>query len=141
MLTALPLLLFFLTGGFDLELARKEPNLEKRSELAMKNADTAVNAVRDATQKGDDGALKTALAEVTSSVDMAQESLVKSGVTPRNSRYYKRAEQAAGQLLRRLNGLLQSVSVVDQESIKAVRDHVSEVHDQLLMDIMEKKKK
>ena len=136
MLALLTLLL-----AFDLASVGNEPNLEKRSELAMKNADSAVTAVRDAAQKGDDAALKSALDELRASVDLAVASLEKSGVKPRGSRYYKKAEQAAGQLLRRLNGLLQSVSVVDQEAIKPEQVHVSEIHDRLLGDIMGKKKK
>jgi glutamyl-tRNA reductase len=132
-----PLLTFLL--ALDLASLEREPNLEKRSELAMKMADTAVTAVRDATQKADDPALKAALDEVRASIDAAVSSLEKSGVKPRNSKYYKKAELAAGQLLRRLDGLLRSVSVVDQEAIQPVRDHISEVHDKLLADIMRKK--
>ena len=139
MLAVLPLLLLFQV--FDLDAVRKEPNLEKRSELALKNADTAVTAMRDAAQKGDDAALKSAIDELKASVDLANESLEKSGTNPRKSRYYKRAEQLSGQLLRRLDGLLQTASVFDQEKIKPVRDYVSDVHDNLLMAIMEKKRK
>jgi hypothetical protein len=134
------LLLLSSLSAFDLDAVRKEPNAEKRSELAMKNADTALSAVRDAAQKGDDAALKLALDELRESVDLAQQSLQASNTNPRKSRFYKRAEQSAGQLLRRFESLLQTVSVVDQEIIKAGRDHVSDIHDQLLTDIMEKKK-
>ena len=135
----MPLLLTLLLA-FDLSSLQSEPNLEKRSALALKNADAAVTAVRDASQKGDDAALMAALDEVRASVDAAVKSLSDSGVNPRKSKYYKQGEQSLRQLLRRLDGLLQTVSAVDQDAIKPVRAHVSDTHDKLIAAIMARKK-
>lgn len=127
--------------AFDLATARNEPNLEKRCELALKNADQAVTAARDAYKDGEFSKVKSALAEVGESVDLAYQSLVNSGKDPRGSRYYKRAELDTRQLLRRLDGLRETMSVVDQDVIDPVRMQISDIHDKLLTAIMTKKKK
>ena len=134
----LPLLALLL--AFDLASARNEPNVEKRSDLAIKNADLAVTAAREAAQKGDDVALHAALDEVRGSVDLAVESLGQSTTNPRKSRFYKKAELAVGQILRRLDGLLQSAGAFEQDVIKPAREYISEQHDKLIGDIMGKGK-
>jgi hypothetical protein len=126
--------------AFDLTAALNEPNLEKRSDVALKNADIALTAARDAYNTGNDEKCRAALEEVRESVNLSYQSLVDSGKNPRGSRYYKRAEQANRQLLRRLDALRQNMSVVDRELVDAVRARVMEVHDKLLTAIMAKKK-
>jgi hypothetical protein len=127
--------------AFDLAAARNEPNLEKRSDLALKNADVALTAARDAYKSGDFPKVRSALAEVGESVELCYQSLSDSGKDPRGSRYYKRAELDTRQLMRRLDGLRDTMSVVDQEVIDPVRMRVAEIHDRLLTSIMTKKKK
>ncbi len=126
--------------ALDLTTARNEPNLEKRSELAMKNADTALTSLRDAAQKGDDAMLKAAMDEVRDSVNMALLSLEQSKANPRRSSSYKKAEMTTEQLVRRLDSILQTLSIVDQEAIKPLRVHVADAHEQILTEIMKKKK-
>jgi hypothetical protein len=127
--------------AFDLSAARTEPNLEKRSDLALKNADAAVTALRDAAPKGDDAKLASGLAEVRESVDFSYQSLKDSRTDPRRSRYFKSAELATRQLARRLESLVRDSSAVDQEAIQPLQRYVTEVHDKLLDDIMARKKK
>lgn len=130
--------LLILCLSFDLAAIRQEPNLERRSELALANASAAMDAARDAS--GDTAKMKAALAELRESVDLAYQSLVDSGKSARRSpKFFKRAELKTRELMRRLEGLAQAVDVDDRVFVESVRDRVSKVHDDLIQDIMQKK--
>ena len=66
-----------LAGGLKQALA--EPNLEKRSKLALENANAAYQAARSAYDTGDNEKVAAAAAEITESVDLAYTSLMKTG--------------------------------------------------------------
>ncbi len=130
--------LLILCLAFDLAAIRQEPNLERRSDLALANASTAMDAARDAAS--DEPKMKAALEEVRQSVDLAYQSLVDSGKSARRSpKFFKRAELKTRELMRRLEGLAQAVDVDDRAFVESVRDRVSKVHDDLIQDIMQKK--
>jgi len=117
-----------------------QPNLEKRADMALSYAESALNAARDSYKKSDFDKSKASLMEVQTAVDLAYESLTATGKDARRrSGPFKKAEKATRQLLRRLDGLHQTMSVVDQPTIDPIRQRVSEVHDKLLMGIMGKK--
>jgi len=127
--------------AFDLAGVKSEPNLEKRSDRALDNANSALDAARDAYNKGEFDASKADLEEVTASVDLAYESLEKSGKDPRRDpKWFKRAEMRTRELLRRLEGLRETFSFSDRSSVEKVRDRVSVIHDNLLEGIMSKRK-
>ena len=135
-------LLVLLLFSADLTAVKSEPNLEHRSELAITNANTALDAARDAYNAGDAEKTAKELNEVSESVDVAYEALSATGKDPRKSpRYFKKAEMGVRTLLRRLEGVSQSFSVSDRDKIDAIRDHISQVHDNLVQGIMSKKKK
>ncbi len=50
---------------------KTEPNLEKRSELALENASAALDQAREAYNAGDLDKMQLALSEVGESVDLA----------------------------------------------------------------------
>lgn len=130
--------LLILCLAFDLAAIKLEPNLERRSELALGNASAAMNAARDASS--DERKLKAALEELRDSVDLAYQSLVESGKSARrNPKFFKRAELKTRELMRRLEGLAQAVDADDRVFVERVRDRVSKVHDDLIKDIMQKK--
>jgi len=132
------LLIFAL--AFDLAAIRLEPNLERRSDLAMDNAAAAMDTARDASSAGDLAKLKTGLDELRDSVDLAYQSLVDSGKNARKSpKFFKRAELKTRELMRRLDGLALSVDADDRAIVESVRERVSKVHDDLIQDIMTKK--
>ncbi len=133
------LLIAFL--AFDLASIKTEPNLEKRSELALDYANAALDQGRDAYNAGDAAKMGAALGDVGESVDLAYDSLSETGKDPRGSRFFKRAELRTRELLRRLEGLRETVSFEDRSLVEKVRDRVAEVHDNLLKGIMSKKKK
>jgi hypothetical protein len=127
--------------AFDLTAVRQEPNLERRSELALDNADAALTSAREAYKAGDFERTHTEAMEVEESVTLAYDSLQETGKDPRRSpKFFKRAEMATRQLLRRIDGLIETMSVADRSALLMVRDRVSEVHDDLLNGVMKKKK-
>jgi hypothetical protein len=127
--------------ALDLTTIRSEPNLEKRSDLAMDYANTALDSARDAINAGDDAKALAALAEVRESVELCWHSLTDTGKYARNNKFFKRAEVRTRELLRRLDGLRDIATVEDQPAIEKVRARVAEIHDELIQGIMSKKVK
>lgn len=127
-------------GAFDLDAVRKEPNLEKRSELALANADSALDRVRDAYQKGDDRAFKAALAEVSGSIVLCKQSLDESGKNARKKpKYFKKAEIGIRRLSRRLDNLQIEVSVDDRPLVEPVTLRAHQLQGEILNAVMGKK--
>jgi hypothetical protein len=132
--------LLILCLAFDLAAIKLEPNLERRSERALDNASAAMDAARDASSAGESEKVKAAVEELRDSVDLAYQSLVDSGKSARRSpKFFKRAELKTRELMRRLEGLAQAVDAEDRVFVVSVRDRVSQVHDNLIQDIMQKK--
>ncbi len=126
----------------DLKSAQAEPNLEKRSKLALENAGAALKAARAAYNKGDNGQAASAADEVRASVDLAFESLQQTGKNPRSHpKYFKQAEIETRDLLRRLDSFQQEMSYADRPMLDKVKARIQQVHDELLMGLMEGKRK
>lgn len=123
----------------DIASVKAEPNPDKRSDLALENANRALDEARDAYQAGNMQKTDAELEEVRQSVDLSLDSLEKSGQKPRNSKYYKRAEIALRKMLRRLAGFRDEMSIDDRKPLEDVATRVQEVHDRLLSEIMTKK--
>jgi len=133
--------LLILALAVDLSSIKEEPNLERRSELALDHAGEALDTAREAFQSNDAPKLQTALDELTDSVNLSYQSLVDTGKDARRSpKFFKRAELRTRELLRRLDGLRVAVDVESRAAVDKVRDRVAEVHDDLLKSIMSKKK-
>jgi hypothetical protein len=134
------LILAALLAFADLGPAKAEPDLEKRAQLALSNADHAIDDARAAYQAGEAGKVSEALEEVRESVDLAYASLQETNKTARKTRSFKLAEQRTHSLARRLGSLSDQISIDDRKAVEDVRGHVQEVHDQLLAQIMGRKK-
>jgi signal transduction histidine kinase len=133
--------LMILTLATDLNGIRNEPNLERRSELALEYAHAAMDNARDAMLAGDVATTKAAVAEVGEAVELAYQSLADSGKDARhNTKYFKRAELKTRELMRRLEGLSQLMDVDDRPIAEKVRNRIAEIHDDLLQGIFSKKK-
>jgi hypothetical protein len=124
----------------DLASVKAEPDPNHRSELALLNADDKLLAARQAYQMGDEGMERAALQEVEDSVVLCYSALEQTHGAPRNSRYYKRAELKVSSLMRRLAGFRDEVSFDFRAQVEGVLKKVSDIHDDLLTDIMSKKK-
>jgi len=133
------LLVLFLAFA-DLGSVKSQPDLNKRSELALENADHAIDEARKASQAGDDKAMQAALTEIDDSVALCYQSLEETHTTPRKSRFYKRAELKVSALLRRLSALRDEVGYETRPAVEGVIKKLSDVHDQLLSEIMSRKK-
>jgi hypothetical protein len=138
--------LFALTVGgslrADLSKARSEPNLEKRSQLALENAQVEYRAARDAYTKGDNQQTATAISEIQESVTLAVTSLRQTGKDPRRSpKYFKKAEIETRDLLRKLEGFQHEMGYEDRPMLEKLRDNVQQAHDELLLGLMEGKKR
>jgi len=129
--------LVILALALDLGSVKSEPKLEKRSELALKYANTALDAAKTFYQEGRFEQTQSALGEVKDAVTLSYDSLLATGKNPRKSSGpFKKAEKATRELLRRLLGFKDSMSVVDHPVLDPVMEDVKEVHDQLLTGIM-----
>ena len=133
------LLVLFLAFA-DLGSVKSQPDLNKRSELALENADHAIDEARKASQAGDDKAMQAALTEIDDSVALCYQSLEETHTTPRKSRFYKHAELKVSALLRRLSALRDEVGYETRPAVEGVIKKLSDVHDQLLSEIMSRKK-
>jgi hypothetical protein len=139
---ALAVLLF--SGGWlhaDLKRAMAEPNLEKRSGLALENAAAALKSARAAYDKGDNDQVAKDAAEVLQSVELAAASLRQSGKDPRRSNWFKKAEISTRDLGRRIQDFQDQMSYVDRPLLDKVKVRVQEVHEELLLGVMEGRKK
>ena len=126
----------------DLKRAEAEPNLEKRSALALDNAAAALKDARDAYQKGDNDQVARDAAEIQESVDLAYASLTQTGKNPRKSpRWFKKAEIETRDLSRRLESFQQFMSYTDRPLLDAAKARVVKVHEDLLLGLMEGRKK
>lgn len=126
----------------DLTRALKEPNLEKRSDLALANASDAFKAAKAAYEKGENGQVAKALAEIQESVELAHTSLTQTGKNPRKSpKYFKRAEIQTRELVKRLDSLEHEMGFDDRPMVEKVKARVQQIHDELLLGLMEGKRK
>ena len=126
----------------DLGPARAEPNLEKRSKLALDNAEQALKDARGAYSKGEDARVAALAREILESVDLADASLRETRKNPRKSpRWFKHAEIVTRDLMRRLDAFQQEMNVADRSLLDAVKAKVQEVHEKLLLGVMGGKEK
>jgi hypothetical protein len=132
-------LLIFLAFA-DIASVKTEPDPNRRSELALLNADEKIDLARLAFQAGNEGAEEAAIQEVAESVTLSYASLEQAHGEPRKSRYYKHAELKVSALMRRLNGLRDEVGFEFRPRVEAVMKKLSDIHDQLISDIMSRKK-
>lgn len=126
-----------------LDAAKAEPNLEKRSSLALDNADRALKSAQDAyLAQSDMKQVGASLEEVSASVELAYESLQQTHKIPsRSPKYFKKAEIDTRELVRRIDDLREQMSVDDRDVLDKVRAAVQKVHESLLEGIMGGKKK
>jgi len=125
----------------DLARLQSEPNLEKRARAALNNAEEALKQAREAYKNGDTAAAESRLEEVEQSVELADSTLKQTGKNPsRSPKHFKYAELRTRDLLRKLDGFRDDMSVADRPALERVIATVQKIHDALLEGIMGKKK-
>jgi hypothetical protein len=128
--------------GADLKTIQAEANLEKRAKLALDNAAAALQLARGAYRNGDNDRMTALIGEVHDSVALAFVSLEATNKDPRRSpRWFKYGEVTTRDLLRRLDAFRDEMSFSERPALDTVKEKVQQVHDDLLMGLMEGKKK
>jgi hypothetical protein len=126
----------------DLSKAKAESNLEKRSGLALENGAQALKSIREVYRKGDLEQVKSLVAEVQESVELAHTSLQQTGKNPRRSpKWFKRAEIATRNMAKSIESLQHEMSFTDRPLLDDLHSQVQQVHDDLLKGLMEGKKR
>jgi hypothetical protein len=117
-----------------------ERDLEKRSELALQFADESITAASKAYAEASASSLfEQHIQTVEELTQLSLKSLHDTGKEARKKpKYFKRAELKVRSLLRRLSTLSNEVSAEDRPRVEAAKKIVSEVHEQLLHEIMSK---
>lgn len=124
----------------DLASVRSEPDAEKRSELALKYAESQIDAARKAYEENNLDAFRTALTNVADAAELSYDSLDSTGKRARRSpKYFKRAEQKLRLLLRRIDSLEKFVGLEERQPVGVVAKRLHEVQDRVLNDIMTQK--
>jgi hypothetical protein len=124
----------------DIATLKTEPDPNRRSELALVNADAKIDEARQAYQAGNEGAEDAAIQEVADLVTLCYSSLEQTHGEPRKSRYFKHAELRVSVLMRRLSGFRDEVGFELRPHVEDVLKKLSDIHDQLISDIMSRKK-
>ena len=128
--------------GAGFEQAKSEPNLEKRSKLALDNAEQALTDARAAYAKGEGARVQALVQEILESVELAATSLHDTGKNPRKSpRWFKHGEIVTRDLMRRLDAFQREMNVADRPRLDAVKAKVQQVHENLLLGVMGGKEK
>ena len=125
----------------DLNSLQQEPNLEKRNQLAIESANSALDAARTAYQANDLDKTRASLDEAGEAVSVAYDSLKQTGKEARRDpKFFKKTELATRQMLRRIEGMAEAMNFEDRALIDKLRERVTAIHENLLQDIMAKKK-
>jgi hypothetical protein len=124
-----------------LDAVKSEPNLERRSRLALDNANSAIDTARQAYAAGQWKESFSALIEIRDSVDLCLASLNETHKDARKSpKAFKRAELEIRELVRRLKSLESDFGVDDRSEVLKTEQRLQEVHDELIARIMSKHK-
>jgi hypothetical protein len=127
--------------GSSLDAVRAEPNPEKRAKAALEYANASITEARKAYLDSDYKTALASLAQVGESADLVLESLDATGKNARRSpKPFKTAEKQINEMIRRLNGLETDFGIDDRPAVQAVVQRLHEIHDELIVRIMGKKK-
>jgi hypothetical protein len=133
--------LLLLTYSFDLEAVKAEPNLDRRAEIAIDNANAALDRAKKLYADGEYKASQVATFEVRDSVELCAEALKATGKDPRkNAKQFKKIEIRIHTLVRRLKSFGQSVSIEDRAAITKVEERIEEINDEIVSGIFTKTK-
>jgi hypothetical protein len=125
-----------------LKAALAERDLGKRSKLALDNAADSLKAAREAVHRGENEKVLAAVTEIRESVDLCYDSLKSTGKDPRKSpKWFKQAEISTRELLKKLTTLQDDMNFADRPVLADLKKRVQQVHDELLLGLMEGKQK
>ena len=118
-----------------------EADLVRLARLSLAQAERDVNQSGDACKAGEWEKCNALLEGAQQGVEQAKDALDKTGINPRRSpRHFKDAEIRTRKILRLLRNLAPYIHPDDQKNYETVVSRVSNINDQLLSSILEKKK-
>ena len=124
-----------------LEEIRREPDLEKRAELALEFARPAVSRMVKAYADGDPEQARQILDSIVQAAVVAKESLEETGKHARSKpKHFKNAEIETRKLLRELEAAKRDLTFDERPDLDPAIAKVDEINRQILFDIMESKK-
>ncbi len=136
-------LLLLSSGAFlnaDVEKVKAEPKLERRSALALDEAESVLVSAQKDYEAGNIDEFRKGLQEASELTDLSYQSLQDTGKRARRDpKWFKRAEQRLVVILRRVDALAKDVASDDRAAVESVQKKMREVHDQLVQDIMTRK--
>jgi hypothetical protein len=135
--------IFLLAGvvaAGQLDTVKAEPDLNRRAELAVDQADHALDAARKAWQDGDWSATESALAQLRDAAELSNASLEQTKQPPRNNRHYKTVEMKMRNLLRRVDAFRLEVDYDQRDAVNQVETRLQELHDKILDAVMTKRR-
>jgi hypothetical protein len=116
-----------------LNAVKAEPNLERRSELALVYAGEVLTRLRPELETKTWAAVAPEVEEFRAAVDLSVASLKATGKDARRSpKYFKRAELKLRELSRRLKGLQALLGVEDRPRMDEVIAYVERLQDELV---------
>lgn len=123
--------------AMDLSAIRAEPNLERRAHQALEHAAECFNEAKTAYAAGQVERTGAQLQELQDSVEVAYRALDQTGKDPRrHSHPFKMAETETHDLLRRMEGLENTMDLDDRKLMDGPKAKVREVHDEWLNGII-----
>ncbi len=127
----------------DLAKARAEQNLERRSKLALENATAELQAAREAYRTGDSPKRSPRISprfseSVESGIRLAQTDRTRIRARAQNGSRY--AEISTRDLLRSWIAFNEDMSFNERAGLDQVKERIQQVHDDLLVGLMEGKK-
>lgn len=125
-------------GVVDLEAVKKEPDLLKRSELALDAAEEALKAAKALPAEGGSVEdLQKDMDTVVQGVELSLKSLHDTGKHPNKlSKYYKKGELRTRNMLKQLENLIQAIAFDNRPPAEKAHDRLTVLHDEFLFGVM-----
>jgi hypothetical protein len=121
-----------------IERFASEPNLEKRSKLALDYAHDAVGRVEEAYADADPERAREILTSIVSAVAISQASLEDTGKNARKKpKHFKRAEIGSRKLLKELQSLERTLTFDERQDLAPVIAQLEDINRDLLLKIMQ----
>ncbi len=125
-----------------LEAVLREPDLEKRADLALDYARPAVGRMVRAYEDEEPGKARDILGSIVRAAEIAREALVETGKHARRKpKHFKRAEIDTRNLLRDLEAAKRKLTFEERPDLEPAIAKIEQINQQLLFGIMESKKK
>jgi hypothetical protein len=122
------------------DTSKSEPDLNRRAELAVEQADHHLDAARQAWQGGDWSEAQSALEKLKESAELAGASLEQTKKQPRNNRHYKTVELKLKNLIRRVDAFRLEVDYEQRDAVNQVETRLQELHDRILDAVMTRRR-